>query len=406
MLFDDPASNEICAVSAVIEHGGGGRPQHPFWSVQHENVLILQRIAPLGRSTLGSYNTDAVGIGFEGKALKKVEEGGWIFASNGKAFVGVKFLDGGYVWDEKRAVATPANFNKATDKSRILLHAGDIASHGSFDKFKADVLASRLNVTPDKVDYQFGPAANHLEVTLYDAKALDRFIIAPHQRQAGGPATGQDLPEPLSQRGLRERQDFGERRPDASAVGLFKVRHWTRQTTSPRITMKFTILSSAVLLAPLAALHAAPPPVTAGTPPDLVVGDLQLVFREGIDPAKLDALVADTRKRSNEMRAQGFKEALAMGPTKTSLPWLIPWIIATLYEGDKAKEANAWLRNNPKQLQGLGIKILAMFGHEGKYPGRLEADVEADLKARAWEFASGFLDPEGEYQRWTVQISW
>jgi len=177
MLFDDPTSNEVCAVYSEIGHGGGGRPQHPFWSVQHENVLILQRIAPMGRSTLGSYNTDAVGIGFEGKALKKVEEAGWIFASNGKAFVGVKFLDGGYQWDKNHALATPAKFNKATDKSRILLHAGDIASHGSFDKFKADVLACRLNVTPDKVDYQFGPANNHLEVTLYDAKALDRFSL-------------------------------------------------------------------------------------------------------------------------------------------------------------------------------------------------------------------------------------
>lgn len=176
MLFDDPASKEICAVSPEIGHGGGGRPQHSFWSVQHENVLILQRIAPMGRSTLGSYNTDAVGIGFEGKALTKVEEGGWIFASNGKAYVGVKFLDGGYQWDEKRAVATPANFKIATDKSRILLHAGDIASHGSFDQFKADMLACRLGVTPDKVDYRFGPAANHLEVTLYDAKTIDRFI--------------------------------------------------------------------------------------------------------------------------------------------------------------------------------------------------------------------------------------
>lgn len=177
MLFDDPASHEICAVYPEIEHGGGGRPQHSFWSAQHENILILQRIAPLGRSTLGSYHTDAVGIGFAGKALQKVEASGWIFASNGKAFVGVKFLDGGYVWDEKRATATPANFHKATDTSRILLHAGDIASHGSFDKFKADVLGSRLKVTPDKVDYQFGPAANHLEVTLYDAKALDRFSL-------------------------------------------------------------------------------------------------------------------------------------------------------------------------------------------------------------------------------------
>jgi hypothetical protein len=177
MLFDAPSGNDVCAVYPEIGHGGGGRPQHSFWSVQHENVLILQRIAPLGRSTLGSYNTDAVGIGFEGKALKKVEESGWIFASNGKAFIGVKFLNGGFQWDKKQALATPANISHATDKSRILLHAGDIASHGSFDKFKAAVLANRLTVTPDKVDYQFGPAANHLEVTLYDAKALDRFSL-------------------------------------------------------------------------------------------------------------------------------------------------------------------------------------------------------------------------------------
>jgi hypothetical protein len=113
----------------------------------------------------------------ECKSLKKVEEGGWIFAHKGKAFVGVKFLDGGHRWDEKQALATPAEFDKATDKSRVLLHAGDVASHGSFDEFKADVLASRLDVSPDKVDYQFGPTADHFEVTHYDAKSLDRFNL-------------------------------------------------------------------------------------------------------------------------------------------------------------------------------------------------------------------------------------
>lgn len=177
MLFDDPASDEICSVHSIIEHGPGGRPQRSFWSIQNKNVLILQRIPPGDKSHPGSYNTRAVGIGFDGKALQKVEREGWIFASNGKAFVGVKFLDGAYKWDAKQTIATPANFNNATDKSRILLHAGDIASHGSFDKFKADVLASRLNVTPDKVDYEFGPAANRLEVTRYDPKAFDRFTL-------------------------------------------------------------------------------------------------------------------------------------------------------------------------------------------------------------------------------------
>jgi len=175
MLFDDPASDGICAVYPVIEHPGGGRPQHSFWSVQHENVLILQRIPPLGRSTMGSYHTGTVGMGFEGKALTTVEQDGWIFASNGKAFVGVKFLDGGYRWDEKRGVANPANFDSATDRSRILLHAGDLTTHPSFENFQTAVLAGRLSVSRDKVKYECGPAGNRIEVTRYDPKAPDRF---------------------------------------------------------------------------------------------------------------------------------------------------------------------------------------------------------------------------------------
>lgn len=176
MLFDDPAEKEVCSVHPDVGHGGGGRAQHSFWSVQHENVLVLQRIAPLGHSTLGSYHTDAVGIRFEGKTLNKTEEAGWIFASNGKAFVGVKFLDGGFAWDAKHELATPANF-KPADTSRLLLHAGDLARHGSFERFQTEVLTSRLDVSADRVDYQFGPATNRLEVTRYDVHAPDRFAL-------------------------------------------------------------------------------------------------------------------------------------------------------------------------------------------------------------------------------------
>ncbi len=159
-----------------------------------------------------------------------------------------------------------------------------------------------------------------------------------------------------------------------------------------------TILATALLCSTLhsQAQTPAPPPDTAATP--LAVGELQLVFREGVDPAKLDALVADTRKRSNEMRAQGLKEALAKDPAKASIPFNYDCIIAALYTGERAKEANAWIRNYQKKLDERGVSLLAMFGHDGKYPGRLEADVEVKLKAEAWEFTSNFLDPEGPYQ--------
>ena len=53
-----------------------------------------------------------------------MEESGSIFATGGKAFVAVKFLDGVYQWDGDREVATPADFDQQTDTSRILIHAG------------------------------------------------------------------------------------------------------------------------------------------------------------------------------------------------------------------------------------------------------------------------------------------
>ncbi len=176
LLFDDPSATTISQVCPVVEHPGGGRPQHSFWSVQHENVLLVQRIPRFGRSTLGSYHTGKLGMRFEGTDLIKTEEGGWIFAGNGKAFVAVKFLDGPYQWDEKKTEANPATFDPG-DSTRILLHAGDIAAHGSFDRFKAGVLAYDLKVSSNKVEYQWGPKGDRIQVALYDPKAHARFTL-------------------------------------------------------------------------------------------------------------------------------------------------------------------------------------------------------------------------------------
>ncbi len=177
MLFDNPSSNEICSVHSFIMHGPGGRPQSSFWSVQHKNVLIIQRIPPGDGSHLGSYNTEEVGIAFRGNALQILEKDGWIFAGDGKAFVGVKFLDGGYVWDSQRRVATPHTFEKATDKSRILLCAGDISAEKSFAKFQSLALTSRLHVSPEAMDYQFGPAGDCISMKSYNPTTPIRFTM-------------------------------------------------------------------------------------------------------------------------------------------------------------------------------------------------------------------------------------
>ncbi len=178
MLFDDSDDEKICAVYPIVEQTRGGRPQHSFWSVQHDNVLLLQRIARRASGHLGSYSTGTLGIRFEGPGLETVEEEGWIFASNGQAFVGVKFLDGGHQWAEVRVEAAPASFTGPGDTSRILLHAGDLSSHGSFARFRETLCSNPLAVTAEKVDYRFGGAGEeHLEMTRYEAESPERFAL-------------------------------------------------------------------------------------------------------------------------------------------------------------------------------------------------------------------------------------
>jgi len=177
MLFDDPSAGKVSAVYPVVEKTRGGRPQHSYWSVQHENVLLLQRIARQESGRLGSYSTGTLGMRFEGPGLETIEEEGWIFAGNGKAFVGVKFLDGGHQWDEARVEASPAKFTGPADTTRILLHAGDLTRYGSFARFRETLRSNPLAVTADKVDYRFGAGEQRLEMTRYDAASPETFTL-------------------------------------------------------------------------------------------------------------------------------------------------------------------------------------------------------------------------------------
>lgn len=178
MIFDDPATvpsgqknradNETCAVFVEAPKTFGGRPQHALWTFQHENVLMAQRITPQ-RNGVGSYGAGVVQVRFHGKGLTKVEEKGWIFAGNGKAFIAVKFLDGPHKWDDTGEVAMPAEFDRMTSSTRMLMHAGDISTSESFAAFRKQVLARPLTVEKDRIKYK--PAA--------DGPALEcfRYIV-------------------------------------------------------------------------------------------------------------------------------------------------------------------------------------------------------------------------------------
>lgn len=175
LLFESSPSSGRRQIHPVAEHTGGGRSQHAFWSVQHEGALLLQRIAQKGGGHPGSYHTGRLGIRFEGGDLQKIEEDGWIFATDGQAFVGVTFLDGGYRWDAQRVQADPENFGGPGDTTRILLQAGDVASHPTFAAFRSAVRAGERVVTADLVAYRFG--TNRIEMSRYDAAAPEQFVL-------------------------------------------------------------------------------------------------------------------------------------------------------------------------------------------------------------------------------------
>ncbi len=188
ILFDDPSSrqpllpargkradDEMCAVYPEIEKTRGGRPQHPHWSVQHRNVLLLQRILP--HKTMGSYSTGRVGIRFHGRKLKRIERDGWIFAGNGRAFVAVRFLDGGYAWDQTGDKAVPEPFDPSKSATRILIHAGDRDADGSFEAFRDRVQKNRLTVRPDRVEYDSPDDGVKIECFRYDPRDYKDFKL-------------------------------------------------------------------------------------------------------------------------------------------------------------------------------------------------------------------------------------
>jgi hypothetical protein len=229
MLFHDPHArhpvvpankmrddNEMCAIYPKVKQTRGGRSQHSFWTFQHRNVQLLQRIGSQ-RDGVGSYSTGYLSVRFHGKKLARVEKGGWIFASNGKAFAGVKFLDHIWHWgeinndviildkkDSQEEEAVPFIWvveNESVDEldleektripiacldsqctSRILIHAGDIDTDGSFETFISAVLENPLTVKPEKVEYRAGSEGPLLEFFRYDVKNPTSFTLP----QAGG----------------------------------------------------------------------------------------------------------------------------------------------------------------------------------------------------------------------------
>ncbi len=137
-----------------------GRSGKAFWSIQHENVMMIQQFGD-------SERVAEMQVLFCGD-LKIVDLEGWIFAAADSGYVAVRFIDpsagaaaAGYKWDtdykphwtikEAQRMAGPTG-----SYLPILIHAGDPAKDGTFEQFQKTVLEGKITIekTKSRIDYR------------------------------------------------------------------------------------------------------------------------------------------------------------------------------------------------------------------------------------------------------------
>ena len=154
----------------------GGRPQHPQWSFQHNEVLLMQRIDKL--ESMGSYSTGQMSIRFHGFRLEKVERNGWIFSPATNSLM--PRLNFSIVATNGTAVANspvPTRAMASKSSTRVILHAGDSDQYPSFAVFQESILENQLQIKTNKITYQYGKDKTQIEWWRYDPHNFKRFKL-------------------------------------------------------------------------------------------------------------------------------------------------------------------------------------------------------------------------------------
>jgi hypothetical protein len=134
--------------------------------VQDKDAIILQTYS-------GTYNFGRPMVELT-RSLEAVERDGWVFVNNTTAYVGIRVVSGGYVWNPQPT--TLRQFWVNDTWSPIIMQTGISGDYGSFEEFQKRVLAAKMDVQfaptepgqPRRVDSvtYTGPGCRTL--TLYD----------------------------------------------------------------------------------------------------------------------------------------------------------------------------------------------------------------------------------------------
>ncbi len=115
---------------------------------------------------------------------------GWIFAEAGSGYAATRFVDpeqapkeGKYTWREIPAVWSAKEkrpvkvASPEKDFLPIILQAGDPAQYGSFEKFRAAVLAGKITINAKDSELDYQPVGGPVITWNYNQNAKPLFVL-------------------------------------------------------------------------------------------------------------------------------------------------------------------------------------------------------------------------------------
>lgn len=159
ILFNDASRSRIVPMAETDNSRGDSSRVHDAYSkFQDTNLMVVRRMEKaryMGRLMVHFSTT-----------LDRVEKGGWVFASNGRAFAAVRVL-GGQLWDSPLQIWTDSEFLFPEDLfAPIVFLAGDLSDgFRSFESFQRYVLKEVI-ISPKANVFEI-KRPNQLDVAYY-----------------------------------------------------------------------------------------------------------------------------------------------------------------------------------------------------------------------------------------------
>ncbi len=192
-IFKGHPDARIFFQCSVTPPGNLNYNQH--WSVQSRNAILVQKLNNAGtESTRHAKYADAMKVWVAAAGRSNlVERSGWVFASYGSAYAGIKVVDGGFTWtNDPDSTFSGQWMVLEKEYSPVVMEVGRAMDFASFTAFQDQILANPLSLAGSTLNYQSSlgdtltlysnysasPKVNGVTLNYKPAKAYDSPFVS------------------------------------------------------------------------------------------------------------------------------------------------------------------------------------------------------------------------------------